>query len=178
MYIVQAVNLNLEHPRIIIRQLCPSHCTFQHCFGFDLLKWNEETNFAPESIPNLDFCPFNTGPILPRRGQTCLSWWFMKIYVYKKKYDDFYDITELYCTLLFFSVFSQLDINKSFELVFDTFIKFSRSLRPAKQQDPIDARRIWKLLKGVKCPFNGNTNIHPSFGLSPQIHLIYLHKYI
>ena len=28
MYTLQAVNLNVEHPRIIIRQLCPSHCTF------------------------------------------------------------------------------------------------------------------------------------------------------
>ena len=99
----------------------------------------------------------------------------------QKKYDDFYDFTELYCTMLFFSVFSQLDINKSFVLVFDTFIKFSWSLRPAKQQDPIDARWIWKLLKGVKCPFNGNTPLiwfisTNTFDLPPQIHLVYLHN--
>ena len=87
--------------------------------------------------------------------------------MFTKKYDDFYDFTELYCTMLFFSVFSQLDMNKSFVLVFDTFIKFSRSLRPAKQQDPIDARPIWKLVKGVKCSL-------PTY--TP--HLVYLHKYI
>ena len=77
-----------------------------------------------------------------------------------------------------FSIFIQLYINKCFELVFDTFIEFSWSLRPAKQQDPIDVRTIWKLLKcALPTPLIWFTSTN-TFSSHPQIHLIYLHKYI
>ena len=83
-------------------------------------------------------------------------------------------VSEKICMILLynviFSIFIQLYINKCFELVFDTFIKFSWSLRPAKQQDPIDVRRIWKLLKGaLPTPLIWFTSTN-TFSLPPQIH--------